>query len=121
MLYQKTEFFDEEDNSTGSLSARVAGDPKQLEEMLGMNMAMVYSSMFQLIGALIISFVYGWKLALVALCVTVPLGLAAGFFRFKYELEFEKMYAAVSHYTYSSQNRPNLTYLGLCRVFKVGS
>lgn len=121
MLYQKTDFFDEEENSTGSLSARVAGDPKQLEEMLGMNMAMVYSSMFQLIGALIISFVYGWKLALVALCVTVPLGLAAGFFRLKYELQFEKMYAAVSDLTHTHSEGSNLTNLGLCRVFEMGS
>lgn len=60
-----------------------------------MNMAMVYQAAFSLIGALIIAFVYGAKLAGVALCVTVPLGLVAGYYRFKYELEFEKMYAAV--------------------------
>jgi hypothetical protein len=44
MLYQKTSFFDEEENSTGTLTARVGGDPKQLEELLGMNMALVYTS-----------------------------------------------------------------------------
>ncbi|KAH6646349.1 P-loop containing nucleoside triphosphate hydrolase protein [Truncatella angustata] len=95
LLYQKTSFFDEEDNSTGTLTARVGGDPKQLEEMLGMNMAMVYNSIFTLVGALSISFAYGWKLALVALCVTMPLGLSAGYFRLKYELEFDRMYGAV--------------------------
>lgn len=95
LLYQKTPFFDEEDNSTGTLTARVGGDPKQLEEMLGMNMAMVYNSIFTLIGALSIAFAFGWKLALVATCVTMPLGLLAGYFRFKHELEFEKLYGAV--------------------------
>ncbi|KAI0146805.1 P-loop containing nucleoside triphosphate hydrolase protein [Pestalotiopsis sp. NC0098] len=95
LLYQKTAFFDDEDNSTGTLTARVGGDPKQLEEMLGMNMALVYNSVFTIFGALAIAFAFGWKLALVALCVTMPLGLAAGYFRFRYELEFEKMYGAV--------------------------
>ncbi|KAI1408914.1 P-loop containing nucleoside triphosphate hydrolase protein [Hypoxylon sp. FL1857] len=95
MLYQKTSFFDEEQNSTGSLTARVGGDPKQLEELLGLNMAMVYNSFFTLIGSLAIAFAFGWKLAIVATCVTMPIGLLAGYLRFKYELEFEKMYAEV--------------------------
>ncbi|KAK9425140.1 putative Leptomycin B resistance protein pmd1 [Seiridium unicorne] len=95
LLYQKTAFFDEEENSMGTLTARVGGDPKQLEEMLGMNMAMVYNSIFTLIGSLAIAFAFGWKLAIVALCVTTPLGLLAGYFRLKYELEFEKLYSAV--------------------------
>ncbi|KAI1100496.1 P-loop containing nucleoside triphosphate hydrolase protein [Jackrogersella minutella] len=95
ILYQKTSFFDEEENSIGTLTARVGGDPKQLEELLGINMAMVYNSFFTIIGTLSIAFAFGWKLALVATCVTMPLGLVAGYFRFKYELEFEKMNAAV--------------------------
>ncbi|KAK8088345.1 ABC transporter [Apiospora hydei] len=95
LLYQKIAFFDGEDNSTGTLTARVGGDPKQLEEMLGVNMAMVFNSVFMVIGCLAISYAYGWKLALVAMFVTMPLGIAAGYFRLRYELEFEKMNAAV--------------------------
>ena len=44
IMHQKTSFFDQEENSIGSLTARVGSDPKQLEELLGMNMAMVYNS-----------------------------------------------------------------------------
>ena len=95
LLHQKIAFFDDEQNSTGTLTARVGSDPKQLEELLGTNMAMVYTSFFTLVGSLAISFAFGWKLALVATCVTVPIGLVGAYFRFKYELEFEKMYAAV--------------------------
>lgn len=53
------------------------------------------SSMFQLIGALCIAFAYGWKLALVATFVTIPVGLSCAYYRFKYEIQFEKMSAAV--------------------------
>ncbi|XXG94109.1 hypothetical protein Hte_000361 [Hypoxylon texense] len=95
IIYQKTSFFDEQQNSTGSLTARVGSDPKQLEELLGINMAMVFNSFFTLIGSIAIAFAYGWKLALVALCVTMPIGLSAGYLRLKYELEFEKMYSDV--------------------------
>ncbi|KAI0186011.1 P-loop containing nucleoside triphosphate hydrolase protein [Xylaria flabelliformis] len=95
ILYQKTDFFDGENNSSGTLTARVGGDPKQLEELLGTNMALVYTSFFTLIGALAIAYAFGWKLALVATTVTAPLGILAGYYRFKYELEFEKMNNAV--------------------------
>ncbi|KAI1634430.1 P-loop containing nucleoside triphosphate hydrolase protein [Biscogniauxia mediterranea] len=95
ILHQKTVFFDEKDNSTGTLTARVGGDPKQLEELLGANMAMVVISVFTLIGSMAIAFAFGWKLAIVALTVTAPLGLLAGYYRLKYELEFEKLYGEV--------------------------
>ncbi|OLN88148.1 Leptomycin B resistance protein pmd1-like protein 1 [Colletotrichum chlorophyti] len=95
VLFQKTSFYDEEENAHGSLTARMAGDPKQLEELLGINMAMVYVAIFNFVGAVCIAFAFSWKLALVALCVTMPIGLASGYLRFKYEIEFDKMNAAV--------------------------
>jgi ABC-type multidrug transport system fused ATPase/permease subunit len=58
-------------------------------------MMMVLTGIFTLIGTLAISFAYGWKLALVALCVTMPLCIASGYFRIKYELQFNAMNEAV--------------------------
>ncbi|KAI2636040.1 P-loop containing nucleoside triphosphate hydrolase protein [Xylaria nigripes] len=95
ILFQKSSFFDEEVNSSGTLSARVRSDPKQLEELLGVNLALMLSSFFALAGALAIAYAFGWKLALVATTVTAPLAIFAGYFRFRYELEFEKMNNAV--------------------------
>lgn len=95
ILYQKTSFYDDEENSHGTLTARVSGDPKQLEELLGLNMAFLLSSIFTIIGALSIAYAFSWKLALVAMFVTMPIGLFSGYWRFRYELEFEKMNAAV--------------------------
>ncbi|GKT49827.1 ABC transporter BEA3 [Colletotrichum spaethianum] len=95
ILFQKTAFFDDDENSHGTLVARVAGDPKQLEELLGLNMAFLLMAVFNIAGALAIAYAFGWKLALVATFVTMPVGLFAGYWRFKYELEFEKMNAAV--------------------------
>ncbi|RYP82146.1 hypothetical protein DL769_001751 [Monosporascus sp. CRB-8-3] len=95
ILLQKTAYFDQEDNATGQLTSRLSTDPSALKELLGINMSMLLVGILSLIGALAISFAYGWKLALVALCVTVPLNMLAGFYRVRYEMQFNAMNDAV--------------------------
>lgn len=75
----------------GSLTARVATDPTQLQQLLGINMAIVLISIFNITGCVTISFYFGWKLTLVTICTALPIILAAGFFRLRYETQFEKM------------------------------
>ncbi|KAM0250560.1 hypothetical protein ACHAQJ_008570 [Trichoderma viride] len=91
ILYQKTSFFDEEDHSHGTMTARAAGDPQRLEELMGANMASVYIAIFNLTGSIAIAFSFGWKLALVGTAVVMPILLASSYWRFKYEMQFEKM------------------------------
>ena len=88
-------FFDEEENSSGTLTARVANDPTQLQQMLGMNMALVYTALLSLVGCILIGFVFGWKLTLLTTFVAMPITLTAGFFRVRYEIQFESMNQAV--------------------------
>lgn len=95
ILFQKTAYFDLDDNATGQLTARLSSDPTALKELLGINLMMMLIGVFGLIGALAISFAYGWKLAVVALCVTVPMGVLAGYYRVRYELQFNAMNEAV--------------------------
>ncbi|CRJ85747.1 hypothetical protein BN1708_009173 [Verticillium longisporum] len=95
ILFQRTSFFDQEENSQGSLTARVSGDPKQLEELLGINIAFLLMGMLQVIGALSVAFAFGWKLALVATFVTMPIGMFSAYWRFKYEMQFDQMNGAV--------------------------
>lgn len=75
----------------GSLTARMASDPTQLQQLLGINMAIVLISMFNIFGSVAISFYFGWKLTLLTVVTTMPIILAAGFFRLRYETQFEKM------------------------------
>ena len=95
MLFQKTSYFDHEDHSHGTLTSRLSDDPKRLEELMGANMCMVYIALFNIIGSLIISLSFAWKLALVAICVVLPVSLVSSFWRFRYELQFDKMNNAV--------------------------
>ncbi|KAK3312060.1 P-loop containing nucleoside triphosphate hydrolase protein [Apodospora peruviana] len=95
MLMQKTSYFDQDGNSTGQLTARLSSDPTSLKELLGINTCMVLVGIFSLLGAIIISFIYGWKLALVALCVILPLTCLGTFYKLRYELRFAAMNEAV--------------------------
>ncbi|KAK3492300.1 P-loop containing nucleoside triphosphate hydrolase protein [Neurospora hispaniola] len=73
IISQSIGFFDTDDHSVGTLTARLATDPSQLQEILGINMAFVLISILNVAGCLIISFYYGWKLTIVTLCSSMPL------------------------------------------------
>ena len=95
LLHQKLEFFDHDSNSHGTLTSRVAGDAKQLEELFGMHLAFLLTGVFIVIGCVIISLFFSWKLGLVALFITMPILLATGFWKIRQEVQFEKMNSAV--------------------------
>jgi ATP-binding cassette, subfamily B (MDR/TAP), member 1 len=73
----------------------LSGDSEQLEKLTGGENAMAVIAVFNLLGCIIISFYYGWKLSLVGVLAVLPVILLAGFFRVKLEMEFEKLNAAV--------------------------
>lgn len=73
----------------------MATDPTQLQQLLGINMAFVVISVFNILGCLVLSFHFGWKLTLAAVVTSMPIILAAGFFRFRFETQFERMNYAV--------------------------
>ncbi|KAL0467728.1 ABC transporter-like protein [Neurospora intermedia] len=91
IISQSIGFFDTDDHSVGTLTARLATDPSQLQELLGTNMAFVLISILNVAGCLIISFYFGWKLTIVTLCSSMPLIVAASFLRIRHEARFEKM------------------------------
>ena len=95
IMFQKASYFDEEDHSHGTLTSRLTDDPKQLEELMGGNMALVYVAIFSITGSVIIALVFAWKLALVSICVVLPVIISSSFWRMRYELQFDKMNNAV--------------------------
>jgi ABC-type multidrug transport system fused ATPase/permease subunit len=67
------EFFDADENSSGTLTSRVANDPTQIQEMMGVNMSMVLVALFSITGCIAIAFAFGWKLTLVSALPAIPL------------------------------------------------
>ncbi|KAF7906504.1 hypothetical protein EAF00_000783 [Botryotinia globosa] len=95
ILHKPIAFFDAEENSSGELTGRVANDPTQLQQLLGINMAMVLTAICNITGCIIIAFVFGWKLTCVVAFVALPLLICGSFYRIRYEIQFEKMNQAV--------------------------
>ena len=56
---------------------------------------MILIACLSLVGCSILGFIYGWKLTILTVCVVCPIVLGAGYFRVRYELEFEVMNQAV--------------------------
>ena len=90
-LFQSASYFDADDHSHGTLTSRLSDDSKSLEELMGVNMAMVYIALFSITGSMTIALVFAWKLALVAICVVLPITAVSGYWRIRYEMQFDKM------------------------------
>ncbi|KAI0205276.1 ABC transporter-like protein [Astrocystis sublimbata] len=84
-------WFDGDGRSVGALTGLVATDPTQLQELLGTNITFTVISILSVVGCLILSFYFGWKLTLVAVSSAMPLAVAAGFYRIRVEKKFEMM------------------------------
>jgi ATP-binding cassette subfamily B (MDR/TAP) protein 1 len=89
MINKQLSYFDHSNNSVGLLSGRLATDTAQLQQLLGMNMAMVFISIFGLVGCVIIAEVSHWKFALVVIGPSLSIILAGGWYRVRHEVKFE--------------------------------
>ncbi|KAF5857815.1 hypothetical protein ETB97_005224 [Aspergillus alliaceus] len=94
-------FYDQHENASGSLVSRLSTDPKQVQDLVGLNGVFPIISIFSMIGCIAIAFSFGWKLSLVAVFAALPCTFLAAFMRIRYELQFEAMNAEV--YSGSSQ------------------
>jgi ABC-type multidrug transport system fused ATPase/permease subunit len=95
LLLKRIIFFDSEGKSPGSLTSQISTDATQLQELLGNNMGMALISVFNLTGSIIISFYFGWKLALVGVLTIMPVVLTAGYMRISLERGFVELNRAV--------------------------
>ena len=95
MMRKRIAWFDDQGHSPGSLTSRLSSDVMQLRQLMTTEMSIALIAVVNLVGSLIISFVYGWKLTLVALFSIMPIILVAGYMRVRLEIQFEKKNAKV--------------------------
>ncbi|KAJ3078378.1 ATP-binding cassette, sub-B (MDR TAP), member 4, partial [Quaeritorhiza haematococci] len=82
LMRQEIGFFDEERNSTGVLTARLADDAAQVKGLTGQLMGTLLQAFVTAVSGLTIAFYYGWELTLVILAA-VPLLIAGGALQLK--------------------------------------
>ncbi|KAF2279224.1 P-loop containing nucleoside triphosphate hydrolase protein [Westerdykella ornata] len=95
IIRKRIPFFDAEGHSPGSLTSSISSDTTQLQQLMSTEMSLAMIAVVNLIGSIIIAFVYGWKLSLVGLFCALPPILLAGYFRISIEMKFEQMTATV--------------------------
>lgn len=95
MMRKRIAYFDREENSPGALSARLSTDASHLQQLLGTEMGMCLVGVLSIVGSIIISFVFGWKMSLVGIGIVMPIILAVGYWRVLLESSNEKLNAVV--------------------------
>jgi ATP-binding cassette, subfamily B (MDR/TAP), member 1 len=101
IISQEIAFFDERQNSPGSLTSQLSSDPAALQELIGLSSGTFLVAIASLVGSTIMCFIVGWKLTLVALFAAFPPIFVAGYTRVKIELGFERRTAAL--FSHSAQ------------------
>ncbi|CAH2305688.1 bile salt export pump [Pelobates cultripes] len=76
MLGQEIGWFDDNNNSPGALTTRLATDASQVQGATGAQIGMIVNSVTNILAAIIIAFYFSWKLSLVVLCFLPLIGLS---------------------------------------------
>ncbi|XP_057465279.1 ABC transporter B family member 9-like [Actinidia eriantha] len=80
VVHQETSWFDEPQNSSGAIGARLSTDASIVRSLVGDALAQIVQNITTVIAGLVISFTANWLLALIILSV-LPLVILQGFFQ----------------------------------------
>jgi ATP-binding cassette, subfamily B (MDR/TAP), member 1 len=94
-LKRRISFFDNDNNSPGTLTSRLSVDSVQIRQLMAGEMALQLVAIFGIIGSIIIAFCFGWKLSLVGIVTIMPLSMLAGYYRVHLERNFEQLNSEV--------------------------
>ncbi|KAF8158097.1 P-loop containing nucleoside triphosphate hydrolase protein [Crassisporium funariophilum] len=82
ILRQDIEFFDRDDNSTGTLTAQLSDNPQKVNGLAGITLGAIVQSIATLIAGSILGLAFIWKVALVGIACT-PLLVSTGYIRLR--------------------------------------
>ncbi|KAF7551907.1 hypothetical protein G7Z17_g4685 [Cylindrodendrum hubeiense] len=85
VLRQDLRFFDRPENTTGALSSRVDSYPQAVFELMGFNIALIFTAVVGVTSCCIVALAYGWKLGVVIIFAGLPPLLASGYARMRME------------------------------------
>ncbi|ORY11062.1 P-loop containing nucleoside triphosphate hydrolase protein [Clohesyomyces aquaticus] len=89
ILKQDMNFFDKEENATGSLASNLSIYPNNLLELLGFNLMLVLVNVVNVVSSCVLALIVGWKLGLVIVFGALPALILAGYLRIRLEVKLE--------------------------------
>ncbi|CAG8641514.1 15464_t:CDS:2, partial [Gigaspora rosea] len=100
ILRQDISFFDEENHSVGILTSHLSLDVTYINGLAGVTLGNLLHVTVMIFASVIVSFIVGWKLALVCLC-SIPIMIVAGGLRIKMLSDLQQK--TKKAYEYSTQ------------------
>ncbi|KAF9649396.1 P-loop containing nucleoside triphosphate hydrolase protein [Thelephora ganbajun] len=82
ILSQDIEFFDREENNTGTLTAGLSSNPQKVFGLAGITLGAIIQSIATIIGGSVIGLVFAWKVSLIGIAC-YPLVISAGYIRLR--------------------------------------
>ncbi|KAF9230206.1 P-loop containing nucleoside triphosphate hydrolase protein [Melanogaster broomeanus] len=82
ILKQDIEFFDQDQNSTGSLTANLSDNPQKINGLAGVTLGAIIQAIATLIGGSVIGLIYAYKPALVGVAC-IPFIVSPGYIRLR--------------------------------------
>jgi ATP-binding cassette subfamily B (MDR/TAP) protein 1 len=82
-------FFDKEENATGSLASNLSSYPNNLLELLGFNLMLILVVLVNVISSSVLALIVGWKLGLVVVFGALPALVLSGYVRVRLEVKLE--------------------------------
>jgi ATP-binding cassette subfamily B (MDR/TAP) protein 1 len=90
ILKQDMNFFDKEENASGSLASNLSTYPNSLTELLGFNIMLIFINIISVLSSSILAIVIGWKLGLTIVFGALPLVVFSGYLRIRLEFKLEE-------------------------------
>ena len=83
-------FFDKEENASGSLASNLSSYPNNLLELLGFNIMLILVNIVNVVASSILAIAVGWKLGLAIAFGALPLMIFCGYLRIRLEFKLEE-------------------------------
>lgn len=90
ILKQDVGFFDQPENTSGALTAKVTSIPSSLNDLISANVLLIFIVLVNVISSSAVAIAFGWKLGLVIVFGGFPPLITAGYARMRVEVALER-------------------------------
>ncbi|KAK4694318.1 ATP-binding cassette, subfamily B (MDR/TAP), member 1, partial [Lecanoromycetidae sp. Uapishka_2] len=91
VLSQDMDFFDRPENTSGALTSKLSALPTQLQELVSVNILLIFIIFINIVSSSALAIAYGWKLGLLIVFAGLPPIVMSGYLRIRLETRIENI------------------------------